>query len=83
MHLHDLFDGSLVGRADQAALELDDPSGVTTLTFGDLDQRADRVAHVLGLRHVPNRVDLWGPQHDHDWPTWREMLPKYLDELVD
>jgi esterase/lipase superfamily enzyme len=29
---------------------------------------------------VPNRVDLWGPDHDHDWPTWREMLPKYLAE---
>nr|WP_276603979.1 alpha/beta hydrolase-fold protein [Nannocystis pusilla] len=36
------------------------------------------MASVLGRRGVPNRVDLWGQDHDHDWPTWREMLPKYL-----
>ena len=31
---------------------------------------------------VPNRVDPWGPEYDHDWPTWRQMLPGYLDELA-
>lgn len=41
-----------------------------------------RTADVLGSRGVPNRVDAWGERYDHDWPTWREMLPKYLDELV-
>lgn len=39
-------------------------------------------AAVLGQRGVPNRVDVWGQGHDHDWPTWREMLPKYLSEMV-
>jgi esterase/lipase superfamily enzyme len=41
-----------------------------------------RMAHVLGAKGIPNRVDPWGPQWDHDWPTWRAMLPKYLDELT-
>jgi esterase/lipase superfamily enzyme len=41
-----------------------------------------RLAHVLGSKGVPNRVDLWGSEYDHDWSTWREMLPKYLDELT-
>ncbi|MDH3293676.1 MAG: alpha/beta hydrolase-fold protein [Acidimicrobiia bacterium] len=41
-----------------------------------------RVADVLGARGVPNRVDEWGPEWDHDWPTWRAMLPHYLDDLV-
>ena len=41
-----------------------------------------RMAGVLGAKGVPNRVDPWGPQYDHDWPTWREMLPLYLDDLV-
>ena len=41
-----------------------------------------RVAEVLGAKGIPNRVDSWGPEYDHDWPTWREMLPKYLQELV-
>lgn len=39
------------------------------------------VAHVLGTKGVPNRVELWGPHYDHDWPTWRDMLPKYLNEI--
>ncbi|WP_198671107.1 esterase family protein [Oceanibium sediminis] len=41
-----------------------------------------RMAHVLGAQGIPNRVDAWGPEYDHDWPTWRQMLPSYLDELV-
>jgi len=41
-----------------------------------------RIADVLGKRGIPNRVDAWGKDYDHDWPTWREMLPKYLDELL-
>jgi esterase/lipase superfamily enzyme len=39
-------------------------------------------AQVLGSRGVPNRVDPWGPEWHHDWPTWRRMLPQYLDELT-
>ena len=39
-----------------------------------------RAAAVLGARGIPNRVDDWGPDHPHDWQTWRQMLPHYLDE---
>jgi esterase/lipase superfamily enzyme len=28
-----------------------------------------RMARVLGDKGVPNRVDAWGPESDHDWPT--------------
>ena len=41
-----------------------------------------RVAHALGSKGVPNRVDLWSYNHDHDWNTWREMLPLYLDTIA-
>lgn len=41
-----------------------------------------RMAHVLGSRGIPNRVDPWGPEWHHDWPTWRKMLPLYLDECT-
>ncbi|GAA5035600.1 alpha/beta hydrolase-fold protein [Terrabacter aeriphilus] len=40
------------------------------------------VAKVLGEKGIPNRVDDWGPRYDHDWPTWWEMLPTYLDDLL-
>lgn len=41
-----------------------------------------RVAHVLGQRGIPNRVDLWGEEWDHDWQTWRKMLPQYVEEAL-
>jgi esterase/lipase superfamily enzyme len=40
------------------------------------------VAHVLGSKGIPNRVDDWGATYDHDWPTWWAMLPLYLDDLL-
>jgi esterase/lipase superfamily enzyme len=41
-------------------------------------QQSWRHAQVLGAKGVPNRVDDWGKEYDHDWRTWREMAPKYL-----
>lgn len=41
-----------------------------------------QIAHLLGLKGVPNRVDPWSADWHHDWPTWRRMLPQYLDEFV-
>ena len=41
-----------------------------------------RMAHLLGEKGVPNRVDPWGPKWDHGWPTWQRMLPRYLAELA-
>jgi esterase/lipase superfamily enzyme len=41
-----------------------------------------RMAHLLGSRGVPNPDDVWGPAYDHDWPTWRQMLPVYLNQLI-
>jgi esterase/lipase superfamily enzyme len=40
------------------------------------------MAAVLGAKGIPNRVDNWGPQWAHDWPTWHTMLPHYLRELT-
>ena len=41
-----------------------------------------QMAAALGGKGVPNRVDNWGPQWAHQWPTWRQMLPQYLRELT-
>jgi esterase/lipase superfamily enzyme len=41
-----------------------------------------RMADVLGGKGIPNRVDPWGHEYDHDWPTWRRMLPHYLGQLT-
>jgi esterase/lipase superfamily enzyme len=41
-----------------------------------------RAAGLLGSRGVPNRVDSWGEEWEHDWPTWRNMLHTYTPELA-
>ena len=41
-----------------------------------------RMAEVLAAKGIPSRMDNWGPQWDHQWPTWRQMLPQYLGELT-
>jgi esterase/lipase superfamily enzyme len=41
-----------------------------------------KVAHALGSRSIPNRVDLWDEEWPHDWVTWREMLPQYVQETL-
>jgi len=68
MHLTQLFDLSLCGRADRVGLEYVDRSGANrALTFGEIDARASRMAHELGARgivrgdrlcvHLPNGID--------------------------
>ncbi len=73
MSLLDLYDLSLCGRAAAPALEIDDPAGGTqALTFGDIEARSNKWAHLLAARGVragdriafclPNRlavIDLW------------------------
>lgn len=39
------------------------------------------LAGVLGAKGIPNRVDPWGAEWEHDWGTWRRMLPQYLEEF--
>jgi esterase/lipase superfamily enzyme len=40
-----------------------------------------KMASLLGSKGIPNLVEPWGEEYDHDWPTWRAMLPKYLAQL--
>lgn len=46
-----------------------------------LDQAA-RLAQVLIDKRVPTRLEVWGPQWDHDWPTWRNMLPVFMRQMT-
>ena len=49
--------------------------------YEDIDE-SWRMASVLGAKGIPNRVVSWGQDYHHNWVTWREMLPKYLDEYA-
>ena len=37
------------------------------------------LSRVLGEKGIPHELDIWGPDMPHDWPTWRAMLPYYID----
>ena len=47
----------------------------------DIDE-SFRVADLLRAKGIPHRMDDWGEEWHHDWPTWRNMLVRYVDELV-
>lgn len=38
-----------------------------------------RFSKVLSGKGIPHELDIWGPDMRHDWPTWRSMLPHYLE----
>lgn len=40
------------------------------------------IADLLGMKGIKNNVEIWGKEWSHDWPTWRAMLPSYLDRKL-
>ncbi len=44
------------------------------------DPNASRnFSSILSDKGIPHEVDIWGHEWKHDWPTWRAMLPAYLE----
>ncbi len=41
--------------------------------------RSIQLSEILHSKGVPHTLDLWGHDMTHDWPTWRQMLPYFLD----
>ncbi len=77
LHFLPGLEGSTLGRLRQRLIIM--PSGE-----GDYEDIGEswRMAAVLGAKGIPNRVDSWGPEWQHNWVTWRAMLPKYLGECT-
>ncbi len=38
-----------------------------------------RFSGVLSGKSIPHELDIWGTDITHDWPTWRKMMPYFLD----
>ena len=38
-----------------------------------------RFSGVLHDKEIPHELDIWGEDITHDWPTWRKMLPHFLE----
>lgn len=41
-----------------------------------------QLAALLRAKGVHADLELWGADAHHDWPTWRTMLPLFLDRLL-
>ncbi len=42
-------------------------------------QAARDFSGVLASKGINHELDVWGEEWKHDWPTWRAMLPHYLE----
>ncbi len=42
-------------------------------------EASQRFSALLHSKGIPHELDVWGPDMGHDWPTWRAMLPYYLE----
>jgi esterase/lipase superfamily enzyme len=42
---------------------------------------ATAIKQVLDNKNIPNWVDIWGYDVNHDWPWWRKMVPYFLAHL--
>lgn len=40
---------------------------------------AREFAGILYNKGINYELDIWGPEWKHDWPTWRAVLPHYLN----
>jgi esterase/lipase superfamily enzyme len=39
-----------------------------------------RFSDLLYSKSIQHRLEIWGEDIHHDWPTWRKMLPYFLSE---
>ena len=42
-------------------------------------EASKRFAGVLYDKGITYELDIWGQDMKHDWPTWRDMLPYYIE----
>lgn len=47
----------------------------------EMQSEARQLKGILDLKGVPNWVDFWGQDVNHDWPWWRKQLPYFLGKL--
>ena len=47
------------------------------------DMLADtrELKRILDQKGIPNWLDIWGYDVNHDWPWWHKMLPYFLEKL--
>ena len=42
-------------------------------------EASTELSDILSLKGIPHELDLWGHDIPHDWPSWRKMLPYFIE----
>jgi esterase/lipase superfamily enzyme len=42
-------------------------------------EASKNLSSILTLKNIPHELDLWGYDIPHDWPSWRKMLPYFIE----
>jgi esterase/lipase superfamily enzyme len=45
-------------------------------------EASKNLSNVLNSKGINHELDLWGYDIPHDWPSWRKMLPYFLDSKL-
>lgn len=76
MYLPNLPEGDQLDRLRQSSFLIATGTGRYEAPW-----ESDWVGRALAAKGIPHRVEKWGPDAHHDWPTWRTMLPLFLGRL--
>ena len=42
-------------------------------------EASKRFSGVLNTKSIPHDLEIWGKDMRHDWPTWKKMLPYFIE----
>jgi esterase/lipase superfamily enzyme len=73
-HLDDDYHLPILRRADSIVI-------LSGQGAYEAPERSRQLSALLNSKGIPNVLDLWGHDVDHDWPWWRKMLPYYLGKF--
>jgi len=45
-------------------------------------EASKNLSDVLNIKGIEHELDLWGYDIPHDWPSWRKMLPYFVDSKL-
>jgi len=45
-------------------------------------EASKNLSYILNEKKINHQLDLWGHDIPHDWPSWRKMLPYFIDSKL-
>ena len=55
---------------------------VSSRGMWEQSEYSKQMSDVLHSKQIHHQFDVWDEQWPHDWPSWRVMLPQYLEKVL-